>query len=490
MAEIINDKQYKILFASSEIYPLIKTGGLADVAQSLPRALKSLGQDIRLAMPAYRDVKKQLQHTKSVAQITLQGQEIEILNSILPETRLPIWLIDCPALFDRIGNPYVAEDGDPWPDNAQRFALFSRVIAAIATDQTGLNWQPDIVHCNDWQTALAPALLHFEKSRPGIVFTIHNLAYQGVFSHSVYLDLQLPPELWSFDSMEFYDQFSFIKGGIVYSDQVNTVSPTYAKEIQTKKYGSGLEKLLQLHSKKLTGIINGVNKDEWNPNKDIYINAAYSAKTLTQKTKNKLALQKELKFKIDENIPLFSTISRLVTQKGIDLIIEMLPYFKNFNLQVVVLGSGERKLENALTKAASDNPEQVFVKIAYDEALAHKITAAADFFIMPSRFEPCGLNQMYSQHYGTIPIVRNTGGLADTVIDEAGNDIKTTQNTGIVFAQDDADDLLKAIIRGLDLYADKAIWKRMQLNGMRQGFSWKNSALQYMDLYTRAFNQH
>ncbi len=439
-------------------------------------------------MPAYRDVKKQLQHTKSVAQITLLEGEVELLEAILPGTRVPIWLIDCPALFDREGNPYITADGDPWPDNAQRFALLSRVIATIATDQVGLNWQPDIVHCNDWQTALAPALLHGERSRPGIIFTIHNLAYQGLFPYSTYLELQLPHELWSYESMEFYDEFSFIKGGIVYADQVNTVSPTYAKEIQTEEYGAGLEKLLQFHSEKLTGILNGVNGNEWSPNKDGNIDTTYSTKTLSLKTKNKLALQKELSLKIDEGIPLLATVSRLEVQKGIDLIIELFPYLKNFKVQVVILGSGEPTLEMALTNAANANSEQVFVKIGYDEALAHKITAAADFFIMPSRFEPCGLNQMYSQHYGTIPIVRKTGGLADTVIDEASNDVDTTHNTGIIFEQDNSDDLLKAIIRGLDLYTNKTIWKQMQLNAMRQDFSWKNSAMQYLDLYTRILN--
>ena len=252
-------------------------------------------------MPAYRDVKKQLQHFKSVAQITLLEYEVEVFKSILPGTKLHIWLIDCPTLFYRKGNPYIATNGSPWLDNAQRFALFGRVITALASNQVGLNWQPDIVHCNDWQTALAPALLHFEKLRPGIVFTIHNLAYQGIFPRSTYLELQLPDEFWSYESMEFYGQFSFIKGGIVYADQVTTVSPKYATEIQTKEHGSGLESLLKFHSEKLTGVINGINSDEWNPKKDVYIHFPYSRKTLEFKTKNKLALQKELKFKIDEN---------------------------------------------------------------------------------------------------------------------------------------------------------------------------------------------
>lgn len=479
-------KIIKVLFASSEIYPLIKTGGLADVSQSLPRALKSFGHDIRLILPAYKGVKQQLKHKKTVAQITLQSHDVEIIKSRLPGTRLPIWLVDCPALFNREGGPYLMSKGTAWPDNAQRFALFSRVIAAIATDQIGLDWQPGILHCNDWQTGLAPALLYFEKSKPSIIFTIHNLAYQGLFPYSTYLDLKLPNELWSFESMEFFNLFSFIKGGIVYADQVNTVSPTYAKEIQTKEYGAGLEKLLEYHSKKLTGIVNGVNKDEWNPSKDEFIYTNFNIKSLNKKTNNKLKLQKELNLKVDIEIPLFVTVSRLAEQKGIDLILEIFPQLKYFDIQIVILGSGEEKLEKSLLKFAKNNSQQVYVKIGFDETLAHKMTAAGDFFIMPSRFEPCGLNQMYSQLYATIPIVRKTGGLADTVIDEPGDRNDMYRNTGIKFIEDNSDELLQAIIRGIEIYANKNAYKKMQLNAMRQDFSWKNSAAQYLDIYNNA----
>ncbi len=439
-----------------------------------------------MILPAYKGVKQHLKHKKTIAQITLQSHDVEIIKSTLPGTQLPIWLLDCPALFNREGGPYLTLKGIPWPDNAQRFALFSRVITAIATDQIKLNWQPEILHCNDWQTGLAPALLYFEKSRPGIIFTIHNLAYQGLFPYSTYLDLKLPEELWSFESMEFFNQFSFIKGGIVYADQVNTVSPTYAKEIQTKEYGVGLEKLLEYHSKKLTGIVNGVNKDEWNPSKDEFIYMTFNSKALTKKTNNKLELQKELRLKIDNEIPLFVTVSRLAEQKGIDLILEVFPQLKNFNIQIVILGSGEEKLEKSLLKFAKNNSQQIYIKIGYDEALAHKMTAAADFFIMPSRFEPCGLNQMYSQLYATIPIVRKTGGLADTVIDEPGDRSDIHRNTGIKFINANPDELLQAIIRGLSIYANKNAYKKMQLNAMRQDFSWKNSAAQYLDIYKNA----
>lgn len=441
-----------------------------------------MGQDIRLVMPAYRQIKDQLKHIKKVAQITVQKHEVALLKSTLPGTRLPIWLVDCPILFDREGGPYTSSKGEPWPDNAQRFAVFSRVIAAIATDQMGLDWQPDIAHCNDWQTALVPALLHFEKYRPGTIYTIHNLAYQGVFPYQTFLDLQLPNELWSIDNMEFYGQLSFIKGGIVYADQVNTVSPTYAKEIQTKMYGAGLEALLKFHTNKLSGIINGINEDEWNPSNDKFIHKTYNLEALASKTENKAALQQELNLVCNDEIPLFATVSRLVSQKGIDLIIEILPRLVKLNVQIVILGKGDEALESALQEAAHNNSDKLSVYIGYDEALAHKITAAADFFMMPSRFEPCGLNQMYSQHYGTIPIVHKTGGLADTVVDDQSKDVAST---GIMFEKDNTEELLQAILRGLELYKNKQAWCDLQKNAMLQNFSWKNSALQYLDLYSQ-----
>lgn len=481
----MNNLQYKILFASSEVYPLIKTGGLADVSQALPRALHELKQDVRIIMPAYRALNKLVKQSKLIASKSFLENEVNLYETTLPESDIIIWLVDCPPLFDREGGPYQDSNDKTWEDNAQRFALFSRVITAIAANNMQLGWYPEILHCNDWQTGLAPALLQYEQTRPKIVFTIHNLAYQGVYPLSICSELQLPSELASFESMEFYKQFSFIKGGILYSDQVTTVSPTYAIEIQTEKYGAGLDNLLKLHSNKLSGIINGINDDEWNPVRDKFIHTVYHSETLELKTENKIALQKELNLACDEKIPLFATISRLVSQKGIDLIIEALPQLAKLNVQFVILGKGDEQLEAALLKAAEKNPDKFNVWIGYDEAHAHKITAAADFFVMPSRFEPCGLNQMYSQHYGTIPIVRKTGGLADTVTDKQTSD---TNNTGIIFEQDNSEDLLQAILRGLDLYKNKQVWRQLQENAMSQDFSWKKSAQQYLDLYSQEIN--
>lgn len=475
-----NTQTLKILFASSEIFPLIKTGGLADVAQSLPIALQQLGHDIRLVLPAYRQVKEKLPPATNKIKLSVVDHEIEIIESTLPNTSIILWAIDCPSLFDRDGNPYINNQGEPWDDNAQRFALLCRTIVDISLNKAQLEWQPDILHCNDWHTGLASALLHSEKNRPKTIFTIHNLAYQGLFSRETFESLHLDEKFWSYDRLEFNNQLSFIKAGIVYADQVTTVSPTYAKEIQTPEYGAGLHELLKYHSSKLSGIINGINELEWNPaiDKNIYCN--YSSENFALKKVNKEKLQQELKLPIDKDIPLFSVISRIAEQKGIDLIASILSDLAQMNTQIVLLGSGDKNLEQVLSSIARQHPKHVAVRIGYDEALAHKITAAADFFLMPSRYEPCGLNQMYSQHYGTIPIVRSTGGLADTV----GNyNESPTTSSGIVFHGDGHVDLYNAIKIALDIYQQKNTLHQLQLNGMNQDFSWINSAKQYLEIY-------
>ncbi len=471
-----------MLFASSEIYPLIKTGGLADVAQSLPCALNQLGHDIRLVLPAYRQVKEKLSSFTPTVTLTIQGIDVGIIESTLPDTTITLWLIECPALFDRPGNPYTDDKGLPWSDNAERFALFCRAIVKISLNHAQLDWQPDILHCNDWHTGLACALLDSEDNRPKTIFTIHNLAYQGLFPRETFDALHLPEELWAYDRVEFNNQLSFIKAGIVYADQVTTVSPTYAEEIQTPQYGAGLDELLKYHAQKLSGIINGINEQEWNPaiDKNIYNN--YSISNIAEKLNNKAALQQQLGLSLNSATPLFAVVSRIAEQKGIDLITKILPELIQQQTQLVMLGSGDKHLESLLTSAANAYPSQVAVKIGYDEVLAHKITAAADFFLMPSRYEPCGLNQMYSQQYGTIPIVRSTGGLVDTV-----NNCSNIQSnpTGIVYTGDGHQELLDAIKSALLIYNDKETFKQLQINGMQRDFSWENSARHYLTIYQK-----
>jgi starch synthase len=346
-----------------------------------------------------------------------------------------------------------------------------------------LNWQPDVVHCNDWQTGLVAPLLSIESNSPSSVFTIHNLAYQGMFPASTNSMLNLPAQLWHPDGIEFHDMLSFIKGGLSYANRITTVSPTYALEIQTPEFGYGLEGLLSHKHQILSGIINGMDLEQWNPETDASISEPYSVTTLEKKIINKTSLQARSSLPVNKSVPLFGLISRLVEQKGIDLIIDCLDEMVNMPLQFVLLGSGDKSVEQKLLSFARLYPKKVSVTIGYDEALAHQIEAGVDIFLMPSRFEPCGLNQMYSQRYGTIPIVRETGGLADTVEDTLPKSLGKNSATGISFKEASSGALLEAIKRTLLLYNDKKTWKKIQMAAMEKDFSWKNSAEQYLALY-------
>ena len=474
-----------ILFASAEAHPLIKTGGLADVAGSLPRAIRHQRHDIRLVIPAYQSVLKQAEKYFLVAHLELEGvtQPVRILTGRLPGSTVTVYLVDSPEHFDRPGNPYSMKQGAVWPDNAERFTTFCRAIEALALDNAGLDWQPDIVHCNDWQTALVPPLLERHATRPATVFTIHNLAYQGLFDWKVFKKLKLPTDFWSMEAMEFHNQFSFIKGGLVFADWVTTVSPTYAEEIQTSEYGYGLEGLISHRKDNLTGIVNGVDYTVWNPGRDLLIPVQFNARSLTHKIENKLALQEHFGLPRDEKIPVFATISRLVEQKGIDLILGAVPGIVKQKAQLIVLGSGDSKIETGIRAAVKAHPAQVAARIGYDEALSHHIEAGADIFLMPSRFEPCGLNQIYSQRYGTVPIVRNTGGLADTVTDTTKETLEARTATGFSFSGTTVKDLTTTIDRALGYYRQPELWQKIVSNGMKQDFSWKRSALLYLELY-------
>ncbi len=480
---------HKILFASSEAYPLIKTGGLGDVSGSLPAALKGLQQDVRLVLPAYREILEQKGKVKTIAQISLPLGRARVLERLLPGTRLKVWLVDCPSCFDRPGNPYQGSNGLPWPDNAERFALFCQAISYLALNQAGLDWQPDLVHCNDWQTGLAPALLSLHKTRPATLFTIHNLAYQGLFPETTFFALDLPWSFWSPHALEFYGKLSFMKGGLVFADRINTVSPTYAEEIQTPEFGCGLDGLLRHRRNKLSGILNGVDKN-WNPARDPALAKNYSLRDINGKQDNKKALQQELGLPNSGKVALLAFIGRLVEQKGIDLLLEILPEIVKLPAQVAFLGSGEKHYEQGLQQLAQRYPEQIAVQVGFDEALAHRIEAGADIFLMPSRFEPCGLNQMYSLHYGTPPIVHRVGGLADTVVDSTPATLQNGTATGVVFDRADSSVLLEAVKRATLLYGQQnGYWKPLQQQGMRQDFSWKRSAERYLELYEQTLSE-
>lgn len=474
----------KILFATSEAHPLIKTGGLADVASSLPRALLKRGHDIKILLPAYASVLSKAKEAgiKKVSEISIPGQTISLLQTRLPGSRVTVILVDIPQFSERDGNPYCGPDGSDWGDNHWRFYVFARAAEAIALNEANLDWQPDIVHCNDWQTGLIPALLAQHTNKPASVFTIHNLAYRGLFSYQIFAELGLPGDYWHHDKLEFYGQMSFMKGGLAFADAITTVSQSYAQEIQTPEFGCGLDGVLRARAKDLTGVLNGIDMDEWNPGADKLITHNYNRRTVGQKVANKIALQAQLGLPVNESIPMLGFIGRLVEQKGIDLILNQMNQLLAQDCQLVILGSGFHSYEEALKNIAKQHPHKVSVTIGYNETFAHQIEASADIFLMPSIFEPCGLNQMYSLRYGTLPVVNAVGGLRDTVNERPFDDIGTDGN-GFVFHTATPEELHLAIKRALDCYKQPDLWKKMQQNAMSQDFSWEKSAEQYEEIY-------
>lgn len=476
----------RILFATSEAFPLSKTGGLGDVCGSLPAALHALGTDARVVLPAYRHALGRTSSARPVgAPFAVPGVEepVRLLETALPGD-VPVWLVDAPALYDRPGTPYHDPDGREHPDNALRFAALSRAVVAVAQGRAGLDWRPDLVHAHDWTVGLVPALLAREQPRPATVFTIHNLAHQGLFPAEALGALELPPAWWSLHALEFYGKLSFIKGGLVYADWLTTVSPSYAREICRPEQGFGLDGLLRHRRDRLVGILNGADYGVWDPRRDDLIARCYGPDTFEDKAYNKRALQRLFGFADEPRTPLLAFVARLVGQKGVDLLTDAMPALLARRVQVVVLGRGEQQFEAALLALASRHPGQLAVYAGYSEELAHRMTAGADAFLMPSRFEPCGLNQIYALRYGTVPIVRRTGGLADTVVDATEGNLATGEATGFHLGPPTVEALLGAVDRALALYrGDPAGWRRLALNGMDQDFSWERGARAYDDLY-------
>lgn len=475
----------KILFVTSELYPLVKTGGLADVSYSLPEALANLGHEVVVAVPGYPSVLKGIGPV--VQEIPISGIAIPtgttILVSSLPASKIMLWVVNCPDLFDRPGGPYQNEMKEDWPDNAYRFASFCRAVVELVIGDMSTRWSPDVVHCNDWQTGLIPALLSLQVKRPTTIQTIHNLAYQGNFPAETLSELNLPEAWWSWNCLEFYGKLSFLKAGIVFADKVTTVSPTYAQEILDPAFGCGMEGLLQYHSSKLTGILNGIDYQVWNPETDPLIDAQYSSETLALKANNKLALQETLGLKKSKSTLMVGVVSRLVHQKGIDLIVKAIPTLIEQNIHWVILGSGSIENEQALLGLAKAYPQNVSVTIGYDEALAHRIEAAVDVFAMPSRYEPCGLNQIYSLRYGSLPLVTKTGGLADTVVDATEAAINAGNATGIQLSEASVSAFCEATLKATALFRRKKVWKAMQKTAMKKNFSWEKSAEEYLAVY-------
>lgn len=472
----------RVLFVTPEIHPLIKTGGLADVSGALPAALHELDVEARVLVPGYPKVlagakNTQLCHTFHDLP---EADEVRLLSASLPGSGVPLLIIDCPLLYQRDGGPYQNPSSIDWPDNAQRFALLSRIGAILGNDASPLSFRPDIVQCNDWQSALIPAFLHFMPGKKAAtVMTVHNLAFQGIFPPHVVAEVGLPPASFSIEGVEYYGNFSFLKAGLYYADHITTVSPTYAREIQQEALGFGMQGLLTRRSNKLTGIVNGIDTGDWNPATDPHLAQGYDAGNMAGKAANKLAMQEKMGLKRDPDIPLLGMISRITHQKGGDLLLEIAPQLLQENVQIVLLGTGETALENSFRNLAHAHPDKVGVTIGFNEGLSHLVEAGADLFLMPSRFEPCGLNQMYSQRYGTPPIVHATGGLTDTVEDGV---------TGFIFSPMTAAAFLASIRRALAAYHDNKVWRTIQRNAMTRDFSWEKSAEEYLKLYRKVLS--
>ncbi len=477
----------RVLFATSECAPLTKTGGLGDVSAALPAALEQQGVDVKVLLPGYPGVLEAVPGGEVLAAFDLTSPPVELrlIGAKLP-SGAPLIAVDCPALYRRDGGPYQDAAGVDWPDNAMRFGVLSQIAALLGGPESPLAWRPQVVHCNDWQTGLAPAYLHYRGApRAATVMTVHNLAFHGSFPAGMVPALGLPAESYTMEGLEFYGRMSFLKAGLYYADAITTVSPTYAHEIQTEEYGHGMDGLLRARSAVLSGIRNGIDTALWNPATDSTIERRYDAATLDSKRANKEALQRRLRLAVDHAVPLLGSVSRFTHQKGSDLVAAAMPALAAAPAQLAALGSGERAHEEALRALAAQYPDRIAVTVGFDETLAHLIEAGADMFVMPSRFEPCGLNQMYSQRYGTPPVARATGGLADTIVDCTPATLAGRTATGFLFPEPTAGDLSSSVRRALDVYRDPDAWRALQKNGMARDFGWSGPARQYVEVYRR-----
>ncbi|MBL8482870.1 MAG: glycogen synthase GlgA [Rhodocyclaceae bacterium] len=480
----------KILFVTSEIAPWVKTGGLGDVAAALPGALQRAGCEVQVLVPCYPALASAFPQRHYVA-------DVPPLGGLLPEAQISmapaadgyeLLLLECPVCYERYGNPYLGSDLRDWSDNAIRFGLLSRVAAWLATDAAMPRVAPDVLHCHDWQAAMAPAYMRYRpgKRRPASVVTIHNLAFQGLFDPHVLADIALPPQAFTFDGVEFHGRLCFLKAGLECADHITTVSPTYAHEIQSYGHGYGLDGLLRHRADDLSGILNGIDTELWNPATDKLIAAEYAADSLARKGSNKLALQRQLGLDENPHAPLLGMVARMTDQKGCDLVLAEAEALLVAGAQFAVLGAGERRYAQHWQELARKYPDQCGTAIGYDERLAHQIEAGADIFLMPSRFEPCGLNQMYSLRYGTPPVVRRTGGLADTVVDCTPETLADGTATGFVFGDATRPALRHAIERAIATWRDANAWQALQRAGMARDFSWSGPARAYLSVFERA----
>jgi starch synthase len=472
----------RVLFVASECAPFVKTGGLADVVSALPKALGEIGIETRVLLPGYPPVLAALgRGAKRHAIGTRGGEQFDIVAG--RADGLDLLALDAPALFDRPGNPYLGPDRADWPDNHLRFGALCRAAAALATDEA-THWRQDVVHGHDWQAGLVPAYLRLAgRTGPPTVTTIHNIAFQGLVPVDQLDVLRLPAGAFTIDGLEFHGRIGFLKAGLVYADRITTVSPTYARELATPEFGMGLDGVVAARRADLTGILNGADLEAWNPETDTRIAATYSARSLARKALNRATLAARFKIEEPDAAPLVCVVSRLTDQKGLDLVLEALPRIAARGAKLVLLGSGDTALEAAYRDAAAASEGGVGVVIGYDEPLSHLMIAGADAILVPSRFEPCGLTQLYGLRYGTVPVVARTGGLEDSVIDANEAALAAGCATGFQFARNSLDGLCDAIDRVCDLFADQRRWAALVRRAMRHPVGWQDSAKAYADLY-------
>lgn len=481
----------KVLFVSSEVAPWVKTGGLGDVSGALPAALAAEGCEVRVLVPDYPAFAAAFPRRSVPVALPAPGGELpsSVLSTVRLGDRLELMLLGAPGLYDRPGGPYVDAAGRDWPDNLLRFGLLARVASLLAAGGTAIGWQPDVLHCNDWQSAAAVAFLRYLHGNRGAatVVSIHNLAFHGLFGRDALARLGLPEEAFTLDGVEFHGHVSLLKAGLQGCDRIATVSPTYAREILEPEFGNGLDGLLRHRADRLCGILNGIDESVWNPATDPAIARNYDAQSLDAKALNRAALQRELGLEAQEAHPLIGIVGRLTEQKGLDLLLGVAEGLCARGVQFALLGSGEPWLQQGWQALAASRRGRCAVRIGFDEALAHRIEAGADLFAMPSRFEPCGLNQMYSLRYGTPPIVRRTGGLADTVVDVSALTGRGAPSpNGFVFDAPTEPALAAAIDRAIACWRDRRAFRRVQRAGMSCDFGWAAAARAYVALYRRA----
>ncbi len=476
----------RVLQVAAELFPLVKTGGLADVLGALPQALIAAGADVRLLLPGLPAFIVGVQEQVVVAEIgpVFGAAKVTLRRGRVPGSGVVAYLVDAPSLYRREGGPYQDDDGVEWVDNLQRFALLGWAGALLGTGELDPQWQPQVVHAHDWHAGLTCAYLAAHpQAGTKSVFTVHNLAYQGHFPGADFGLLGLPARFMGVDGLEYYGQISFMKAGLQFADRITTVSPTYAAEIATPSFGEGLDGVIRGRGTAVRGILNGVDSAVWDPGIDAELPARYSAATLAGKAACKAALQRELGLERRTDAPVFGIVSRLTSQKGLDLMLGALPMLRARGGQLALLGSGDAVLEAAFIAAAAAQPLQVAVHIGYDEALAHRIVAGVDALIVPSRFEPCGLVQLYGLRYGSVPVVRRVGGLADTVVDATAEGMAGDRATGFAFDAASVEALEDALARAIEAHGRREEWDQLVQRAMAQDFSWSESARRYLSLY-------